>query len=641
MRLKKVEIRSFKRFADPQVLVADGKLTAVVGPNEAGKTTLLQALAHLTDENAILAAGDGAEITRSKKVQAKDIIVEALFRLEESDYSALSGVPGGDAIRWFGIGRRQDGELSLTVEPRPTRDRTVRVSVAAGCRRLVASRWLKSLDNHDGDLVFDALTNVSDSVDVDTATLPAEVLDRLDELRETLRSLDLAVAPKYALQLLEDVERLAKAERTEHPAQLAESALWNCAPNFVRFTEEDRQLASAYPLASVAAAPPPALQNLCWLAGLNLTALAQARQVGDHGQMMTLTEQANRRLQRAMSAAWSQSLTDVRLWPDGDMLRIEVQSEAQGYFNIAERSDGIRSFIALAAFIAAAEQRSPILLIDEAEAHLHYDAQADLIQMLSRQTLAQQVIFTTHSAGCLPEDLAAVRIVEPVPQSEKSVIRNWFWEGGVPGFSPLLVGMGAATLAFVPTRYAVIAEGPSDFILLPSMLREATGMDTIGFQIAPGLSETRPAEIGGLGLQGSRIVYLVDNDDAGDKIVKTKLKPSGIDENRILRSSTRRLWVLEDLVDRSLYVDVVNEEVGQPGTPLTAGGLSEPNRPGQVALWCEARGVASPSKRAVAQALVRRHVEQDVRLLSTEGAKQMKGLHDRVMDVLSPGSEVN
>lgn len=638
MQLKKVEIRSFKRLADPQILFADGKLTAVVGPNEAGKTTLLQALEHLSEEGEIRAAGDGIEITRHKTARAKDIIVEALFRLEESDFTHVRDVLGGDRIRWFYVGRRQDGELSLRVEPPPERDARLRLQVVSGSRRLIGSRWLKLLDESDADSVFDLLTGASDAVDTESETLPSEVLDRLDELLETLRGQDVATAPKYARQLIEAVETLVRAERTEHPAQAAAKALWRASPDFLRFDEEDRHLASEYPLDSVAATPPAALDNLCRLAGLDLSALARARQQGDHGLITTLTEQANARLQAAIATAWSQSATDVRLWLDGGALRVLVQSDGEGYWNIADRSDGMRSFIALAAFLAASERQNPILLIDEAEAHLHYDAQADLVQMLSRQNLARQVIYTTHSAGCLPEDLAAVRIVEPRPQSDTSVIRNWFWEAGAPGFSPLLVGMGAATLAFVPTRYAVIAEGASDFILLPSMIREAVAVEVIGFQTAPGLSEARPAEVRGLGLEAPRIVYLVDNDDAGDAIVKAKLMPAGIDADRIIRSSTRRNWVLEDLLDRNLYVDVLNEELGLQGTLLSVKDLSEPNRPRQVAQWCTARGLPIPSKRAVAQALVRHHVERDARLLSREGTLQVRKLYGRITEVLSLSS---
>ena len=48
----------------------------------------------------------------------------------------------------------------------------------------------------------------------------------------------------------------------------------------------------------------------------------------------------------------------------------------------------------------------PVLLVDEAELHLHYAAQADLIQVLTEQTAASQIIVRD------PEDwLPALRLV--------------------------------------------------------------------------------------------------------------------------------------------------------------------------------------------------------------------------------------
>ena len=46
MRLKLVKIWGYKRFAEPSSLDTRGPIIAVVGPNEAGKTSLLDAMAY-------------------------------------------------------------------------------------------------------------------------------------------------------------------------------------------------------------------------------------------------------------------------------------------------------------------------------------------------------------------------------------------------------------------------------------------------------------------------------------------------------------------------------------------------------------------------------------------------------------------
>ena len=89
-----------------------------------------------------------------------------------------------------------------------------------------------------------------------------------------------------------------------------------------------------------------------------------------------------------------------------------------------ERSDGLRQFVALVAL--AAHQPNPvppILLIDEVETHLHYNAQADLIEVPTEQNAARQIVYTTHSAACLPQDLGlGVRVVEGLGNRTASTV---------------------------------------------------------------------------------------------------------------------------------------------------------------------------------------------------------------------------
>ena len=67
-----------------------------------------------------------------------------------------------------------------------------------------------------------------------------------------------------------------------------------------------------------------------------------------------------------------------------------------------ERSDGLRTYLALIAFLSSKDLSTPpVLVFDEAESHLHWDAQADLINVLYDQNMASQIVYSTHSPGCL------------------------------------------------------------------------------------------------------------------------------------------------------------------------------------------------------------------------------------------------
>lgn len=109
------------------------------------------------------------------------------------------------------------------------------------------------------------------------------------------------------------------------------------------------------------------------------------------------------------------------------MLRVNVVENDVYTSVFDERSEGLKAFVAMNAFVAAKRGTRPIvLLIDEAENHLHVDAQADLIEMFSQQNLVEKIVYTTHSPACLPSDLGlGIRAVVP-DAAETSRISNSF-----------------------------------------------------------------------------------------------------------------------------------------------------------------------------------------------------------------------
>ena len=52
LRLERLEVKGYRRLLDVKVNLA-GKIIAIVGPNEAGKTSLLHALARLDKGDAV------------------------------------------------------------------------------------------------------------------------------------------------------------------------------------------------------------------------------------------------------------------------------------------------------------------------------------------------------------------------------------------------------------------------------------------------------------------------------------------------------------------------------------------------------------------------------------------------------------
>jgi len=347
-----------------------------------------------------------------------------------------------------------------------------------------------------------------------------------------------------------------------------------------------------------------------------------------------IREKANATLQQRMEAWQQDPRIAVVLENEGAVLRIHVQSGSGPTMAFRERSDGLRQFVALVALTAhQPNPMRPILLIDEVETHLHYNAQADLIDVLTTQTAARQVVYTTHSAACLPQDLGlGVRVVEGLGEHTASTVRQNLWQATRPGLGSLLMAMGASSLVYVTLRPGVIAEGESDLILLPTLMREAIGSESVGFAVVPGASTTPPERIAGLDLQGVRTVWVLDADDAG-RTRRGQLIDAQIPSERILLLADDISLEVEDLIAPATYVEAVRLYVADVGGPTDE--FAEDNLPAEtcqrhetVEAWCDARQLHRPSKIAIAIKLT--ELLESTPLLDPQHADRLRALHGSI-----------
>jgi predicted ATP-dependent endonuclease of OLD family len=639
MKLLSATIHGYKRFGKKSTINLDGKLIALIGPNEAGKSSLLNALQHFNNRDAFVKNGASQELTRGLTIPDSQTIIEATYLLEESDRHAISHIEDSSKIRWLIASKVVGGTTYGDVSPAPNRDLSRRKQVTKelqNARDLIKESGIKIGVQKKEDPLPQLETLIS-KLDVDSEQLTEEAVSELQAVSAMFLSSGLAAAIEPLQNLAKAMSALADDEKVS-PSTSAMRLLYQRKPKFILFDEEARGLQSTYDLEKVGSSPPKALDNLTRVANLDLGRLMAALSINDEGQVETILEAANAHLKDVFSTVWSQANVAVRLRVTGKVLHVLVGSSETSYVAIAERSDGLRQYVALVAFIQLEKtDQSPVLLIDEAETHLHYDAQADLIQMFARQELATKVIYTTHSVGCLPEDLGTgVRLIE-ADSPTTSVIRNWFWETDQPGFSPLLFGIGAKTLAFLPVRFALITEGPTDIILLPTLFREATGRSSLGFQIVPGLSVADESEIGILENGAPRTAYLVDADKGGSEL-RRQLQRAEIPQERIfsLPDDTNVGIVLEDFVDADVYLGAVNEELKRShggAFSIASRELPATSKPKAIEEWCKAKGIKPPNKRAVAYRVIEKRVNHQI--LSKKYHSQIRQLYEGIEKALS------
>ena len=247
------------------------RLLAFVGPNEAGKTSILSGLAWLSeivDEDHEATPLDALDKCRSNR-KSTGWVVGAKFQLDEDERAVLKPL-GFDVVpSTFGIWKQADGRLHLAFDPKdPKRDaRPFVLAIDA------LTRAQTRVSKHLGGPFEDPEDN--------PATWFTQVLKMLDD-RERQWSRDevetaseliawLSSAPpsRKALRGAKAAELLKVATdiaRDEHPNEAGLSLMLERCPKFVLYGSEHRDLPPSRPLRALHREAGFGLRSETWFA---------------------------------------------------------------------------------------------------------------------------------------------------------------------------------------------------------------------------------------------------------------------------------------------------------------------------------------------------------------------------------------
>ncbi|WP_081843315.1 AAA family ATPase [Mycolicibacterium neoaurum] len=660
VRLTKAEFSGFGRLANAQINL-DHKVVAIVGPNEAGKTTLLNALAYIDNGESL------SFVQRSRGVPGDvlddHVVVRVQYRLNGDDQDAVSHLDLNEKPTELWLSRTAGpSDIGKEIVPAPYKNLAtlalaLKAFKAAGTDAAIADLEPANPDedgnadlepanpDEDGNVVEPEQRRASFSIRLKAAL---DALDLCGELGTEEQAVELDPAAwigefdEHGLggpirSALEQVQAwIQKGDPTDEVANI----LWGRSPEILLFSDDHRLLASSYDLtAEIVDTPPAALDNICRMAELSLAELWKAINNGDEGARETLIELANQTLQSKFAQAWNQSNVAAHMKINGVSLEIRIKQDGYAITRFDERSAGLQMFVALVAFLNLRGQAvPPVLLIDEAETHLHIDAQADLVNEFMTQTRAAKIIYTTHSPACLPPDLGTnIRAVVPDPDNgQRSLVEGSFWTKGV-GYSPLMLAMGAGAAAFSAARKVVLTEGATEMLLLPSLIKKAIDAQDLDYQVAPGLSEVPVSMYPELDLEGARVAYLVDGDQGGHGL-RQALIDAGVPENRIVALGA---LTLENVLDPESYKQVVVKLINEAARAERVIISDLPDLPAHTTTpwprtikgWARSAGHPLPGKRVVASRLV----EEGLAIPSPEGIEILKAAHAALSEVLNGG----
>ena len=193
----------------------DSKLVAVVGPNESGKTSFLEALTHFNHFEPLKANGPERELTRNKDIHADQKVIEATYLVEDEEREAFKDVPESDKIRWCLISKHaESGTHYYTFKPRhphrslQPRQRAVRLLNGVSSRQ----RFARAAEDYQGSNLVAEVRNLASTLDTSLETIPEEAKEDLRSVATTLENVAHGEGPQYVRELAQLLSDLAEHE---------------------------------------------------------------------------------------------------------------------------------------------------------------------------------------------------------------------------------------------------------------------------------------------------------------------------------------------------------------------------------------------------------------------------------------------
>jgi predicted ATPase len=577
MRLRKARVRKYRSIRDTGLFDIEQGKTILVGPNEAGKSALLEALQRINPPGGMRSfdalrdypRAEFSDVMSGRVRLEETTIVEAHFDLEASDKEVVA--PEFRECRYI-YGRRVDNSAWHNLEggPTPQKFGELKKDIArllAHVDARVARAGNGNASEPTPSARFAAITqgwNDADEVKGERATTLKRWLDKIFPLVEEGNE---AEEKRF--------DELMAAVTVEERRLNALKTLHQRPPVFVRFRDyfRVRPLIHLEHLAqrletNVLDDDYYDYGNQCLLRLLGFSArelsiLGRAGEPkpGDTEGWRQYRDQLDRRSYQLNSA--SVRLTDelrsvwkpdakrteaerLRIVADGQYLKVVVEDDLGVEIELDQRSEGFQwlvSFFVVFFAESADKHRNAILLLDEPGMSLHGLKQQEFRSTISRLAEANQLIYTTHSPFLVgPDELNLVRVVEMTDRTQGTKVRTNTTAEDPAALLPLQESLGydLAQALFSQNRNLLL-ESLTDFWYIESvsqMLRDAGIVDlNQRIELLPTNGAAKVAYFATiLHAKKLKVAALLDSDTEGDRAINQDELVQALGQKAILRT---------------------------------------------------------------------------------------------------------
>lgn len=350
------------------------------------------------------------------------------------------------------------------------------------------------------------------------------------------------------------------------------------------------------------------------------------------------------RLTQAICEVWnpkqdSRDANKLRIKVDGQYLKVVVEDELGVEVELDQRSEGFQwmvSFYVVFFAEASDKHKNAILLLDEPGQSLHALKQAEFRETLSKLSHKNQTIYTTHSPFLVSTDeLDKVRVVEMADRTTGTKIHLSLTATDDGAILPLQEALGydLAQSMFFHKRNLVL-EGLTDMWYIESLsnMLSSAGKAGLNDQIAliPANSASKVVYFATiLKAQNLKIAALLDSDTAGELAAKQDVLINTLGNKRILRTKDAYQGdvatpEIEDIL-RDTLLEIAEKEFGWEAKFAAQ---AQKNRP--IVDVLESIAKKDFSKYKLAKAFIRWSREHDLTDLQDSEAMMAERLIEKI-----------
>ncbi|MBF4232040.1 ATP-binding protein [Vibrio anguillarum] len=667
MRLVKARVQNYRSIIDTGEFEVEKLKTILVGPNEAGKTVLLQALQQLNKPNDVNDFDPLRDYPRSKyndittgRIDPTEVtVVTGYFELDDVDKKliptayhqcqykrlkklnntvchALMSAP--DVVCYRDIKKSLLRMTSHMDKSYVTEDGSLSPSEALNS---LSSDWTDST-KIEGDLVSiiekwlnDHYQYVEEGNEVEE-NRHAELLDKIKEnlkREEVLKILDQRV-PVFIL-----FNNYFKVKPTIHLGHLAQRVEKNilddeyydygnlCLLKLLGFTAKE--------LSELGNTPSPNISDTNALKAYKDRLDSRSYQLNA----------ASVRLTNEIKLVWMPNpkrpeADRLKVVADGQYLKVVVEDDLGVDIELDQRSEGFQwlvSFFIVFFSEAMDKHENAILLLDEPGMSLHALKQRDFRETISRLAENNQTLFTTHSPFLVgPDELDIVRVVEMKERTLGTKVHTTLSSEDPAGLLPLQEALGydLANSLFSQQRNLIL-EGLTDYwyIEATAQLMNESLPNKLNDKIALVFANTAGkvvyyATI--LHAHNLKVAALLDSDSAGDQAAQQETLVSTLGNKNILRTKdycSIAKAEIEDLLRDTLTL-VAKDTFGTDVSEIVS---TQKDRPIVSIFNAE---IEQFSKYRLAKAYVRWTRENDSSALSDKEREQWTKLIEKINHLL-------